>query len=66
MDVQPAAAPSSSEHVTLVGEPVVVHANTALVSVVDAAGPLVIETVGAVPDGGAEVIVHVADAEALP
>lgn len=38
---------------TLVGDPVVDHANEAVVEAVDAAGADVIDTVGAgVPDGG--------------
>jgi hypothetical protein len=60
------ATPPSSEHATESGAPVVVQAKLAPVSVPDAGGPLVIETVGAVPEGGADEIVHACEAEVVP
>lgn len=49
------ATPPSSEQVTLVGEPVVDHANDAVVDVVDAAGADVSDTVGTPGDGAGAV-----------
>jgi len=64
--VHAAAGAPSSEQVVLVGAPAVDHARLAKVSLVDAGGPLVMATVGAVPEGGADVIVHVCVVDALP
>lgn len=51
-EVQLEATPPSSEHVTLVGDPVVVHVNAAEVDVVVVGGPELSETVGATAVGG--------------
>ena len=60
------ANPPSSEQVVVTTVPVAVQAKVALFDVVLVPGALVMTTVGAVPDGGGDVTVHVDDAELLP
>ena len=55
-ELQVAAAPPSSEHVTLVGEPLVDQANEADVDDVESGGPDVSATVGAVTVGTGGVV----------
>jgi hypothetical protein len=63
-DEHATAAAPSSEQVVLVGEPVVVQAKVALVDVVLGSGPLVIATVGALPESA--VTLQEYDAALLP
>ncbi len=65
-DEHATATPLSSEHVVVVGDPVVDQEKLAFVDVVFASGVAVSATVGGVPEGGGEVTLQLYVAELLP